>query len=132
MISLFSLATGAASRVPIAAYQGKQMGETSLLRSMLHLIVAGRILLADRYYASFWLFAAGTMKKIDVAAQAHRLRKVDFRRGSKLGYLDQVVEYRKPHRPNRMSKKEYMKYPDRFAFAISGTRYIRRAFELVK
>jgi hypothetical protein len=78
------------------------------------------------------LFAAGTMKKIDVAAQAHRLRKVDFRRGSKLGYLDQVVEYRKPHRPNRMSKKEYMKYPDRFAFAISGTRYIRRAFELVK
>jgi transposase len=58
------------------------------------------------------LFAAGTMKKIDVAAQAHRLRKVDFRRGSKLGYLDQVDEYRKPHRPDWMSKKEYTKYPD--------------------
>jgi hypothetical protein len=42
MIGLSSLATGAANRVAIAAYQGKQTGETSLLQSILHLIVAGR------------------------------------------------------------------------------------------
>jgi putative transposase len=42
MIGLFSLAIGAANRVAIAAYQGKQTGETSLLRSIPHLIVAGR------------------------------------------------------------------------------------------
>ena len=112
MVGLFSLATGAANRVAIAAYQGKQTGETSLLRSMLHFILAGRILLADRFYASLWLFAAGTMRKVDVVARAHHLRKIDFRRGLKLGYLDHVVEYRKPQRPDWMSEKEYGKYPD--------------------
>lgn len=96
MVGLFSLATGAANRIAIAAYQGKQTGEKSLLRSILHFILAGRILLADRFYASFWLFAAGTMRKVDVVARAHHLRKIDFRRSFKLGYLDQVVEYKKP------------------------------------
>jgi hypothetical protein len=112
MIGLFSLATGAVNRVAIAAYQGKQTGETSLLRSMLHAIHSGRILLADRYHASFWLFSAATMKKFDLVARAHHLRKVDFRRGSKHGHLDQVVEYRKPVRPDWMSEEEYSKYPE--------------------
>ncbi len=112
MIGLFSLATGAANRVAIAAYQGKQTGETSLLRSILHYIHAGRILLADRYHASFWSFAAAVVKEIDLVARAHHLRKIDFRRGSKQGHLDQVVEYRKPQRPDWMSEKEYRKHPD--------------------
>jgi hypothetical protein len=112
MVGLFSLATGAANRVAIAVYQGKQTGETSLLRSIPHFILAGRILLADRFYASFWLFAARTMRKVDVVARAHHLRKIDFRRGLKQGCLDQVVEYKKPQRPDWMSEKEYGKYPD--------------------
>jgi hypothetical protein len=112
IIGLFSLATGASNRVVIAAFQGKQTGEALLLRSILHFILASRIPPADRYYASFQSFAAGTIKKIDMVARAHHLRKVYFRRGSQQGHLDQVVEYRKPHRPDWMSKKEYMKYPD--------------------
>ena len=121
MIGLFSLACGAANRVAIAAYQGKQTGETSLLRSMLHAIHPGRILLADRYYASFWLFSAATIKNFDLVARAHHLRKIDFRRGSKQGHLDQVVEYRKPVRPDWMTEEEYREYPD--AIRVRHLRY---------
>ncbi|TWU04040.1 hypothetical protein [Neorhodopirellula pilleata] len=53
MIGVFSLATGAINHTAIGPYKGKQTGETSLLRTALDRILPGRILLADRYYASF-------------------------------------------------------------------------------
>lgn len=111
MIGVFSLATGAINFTAMAAYQGKQTGETSLLRTVLDRIARGRILLADRYYASFWLLAMSELRGIDLVARAHQLRKVDFRRGLKLGYLDQLVAYSKPQRPKWMSEEEYEKYP---------------------
>ncbi|QDV87211.1 IS4 family transposase [Planctomycetes bacterium TBK1r] len=111
MIGLFSLATGAIQRTAVGPYRGKQTGETALLRTFLDCILPGRILLADRYYANFWLLAMGPMRGIDLVARAHQLRKIDFRRGLKLGYLDQLVAYRKPPRPKWMSKKEYDQYP---------------------
>jgi hypothetical protein len=111
MIGLFSLATGAINHTALAPYEGKQTGETSLLRTILDRLLPGRILLADRYYASFWLLAVGEMRGIDLVARAHHLRKVDFRRGLKQGYLDQIVAYHKPKRPTWMSEEEYAKYP---------------------
>ena len=111
MIGLFSLATGAANRVAMAPYQGKQTGETSLLRSVLHHVSPGRILLADRYYATFWLLAASEMRQIDLVARVHHLRSVDFRRGLKQGHFDQLVSYPKPQRPEWMSEREYATYP---------------------
>ncbi|TWU04041.1 transposase [Neorhodopirellula pilleata] len=51
------------------------------------------------------------MRGIDLVARVHHLRKVDFRRGLKQGYLDQLVGYRKPQRPKWMSEEEYAKYP---------------------
>ena len=107
MIGVFSLATGAIRLTAMNAYKGKQTGETSLLRSILSGISPGTILLADRYYASFWLLAQSELKQIDLVARVHHKRKVDFRRGLKQGYLDQLVAYHKPQRPNWMSEEEY-------------------------
>ncbi len=111
MIGIFSLATGAINFTAMAAYRGKETGETSLLRTILDRILPGRILLADRYYASFWLLAMSELRKIDLVARVHHLRKVDFRRGLKQGYLDQLVAYKKPQRPKWMSEEEYERYP---------------------
>ncbi len=58
MVGIFSLATGAIKDMAIGPYKGKQTGESSLLRRLLDLISPGTILLADRYYATFWLLAA--------------------------------------------------------------------------
>ena len=112
MIGVFSLATGAINLTALGPYQGKKTGETSLLRSVLDRILPGRILLADRYYASFWLLALSEMRQIDLVARVHQLRRVDFRRGLKQGYLDQLVAYPKPGRPSWMSVSEYEQYPN--------------------
>lgn len=111
MIGIFSLATGAVHSPAMASYQGKLTGETSLLRSIFDRISRGRIVLADRYYAAFWLFASAEDREIDVVARAHHLRIIDFRCGKKLRMLDQVVRYQRPTRPKWMSKSEYESYP---------------------
>lgn len=113
MIGVFSLATGAINFTAMSAYQGKETGESSLLRTILSRIPRGRILLADRYYASFWLLAMSEMRGIDLVARAHHLRKIDFRRGLKQGYLDQLVTYARPSRPEWMSEAEYRQFPTR-------------------
>ena len=112
MIGVFSLATGAIKHMAIGPYKGKLTGESSLLWSILDRILPGRILLADRYYASFWLLAAGEMRGIDLVTRVHRSRKVDFRRGLKQGYLDQLVTYSRPPRPEWMCPKEYTLFPE--------------------
>ncbi|TWU47973.1 IS4 family transposase [Rubripirellula reticaptiva] len=112
MVGVFSLATGAIGFVALGPFRGKQTGETSLLRSILDRVLPGRILLADRYYASFWLLAQSEMRGIDLVARVHQLRLVDFRRGLKQGCLDQLVAYPKPGRPNWMNRDEYRLYPD--------------------
>lgn len=111
MVGVFSLATGAVKNMAIGRYKGKQTGESSLLRGLLDLISPGAILLADRYYATYWLLAAGEMRQIDLVARVHQLRKVDFRRGLKLGYFDQLVAYAKPACPQWMSQEQYATFP---------------------
>lgn len=111
MVGIFSLATGAVKDMAIGPYKGKQTGESSLLRRLLHLISPGTILLADRYYATYWLLAASEMREIDLVARVHTLRKVDFRRGLKLGYFDQLVAYAKPVCPTWMSQEQYVAFP---------------------
>lgn len=115
MVGLFSLATGSVRACAMGAYQGKQTGESSLLRSILHHVSPGRILLADRYYASYWMLAQRELNQIDLVARAHQLRKIDFRRGLRIGYLDQLVTYTKPTRPKWMSKRDYDNYPPRIS-----------------
>lgn len=111
MIGVFSLATGAINFTALGPYKGKETGETSLLRSILDRISPGRILLADRYYATFWLLAQSEIRGIDLVARAHHLRVIDFRKGFKQGYLDQIVSYRKPQRPKWMTPEEHASYP---------------------
>jgi len=129
IVGLFSLATGAIHSFTIAPYAGKQTGETSLLRLMIDRVLPGRILLADRYYASFWLLAMGEMRGFDFVAQVHHLRTVDFRCGIKLGRFDQSVVYHRPtQRPKWMSSQEYESYPETILVRHLRYRHQRKGF----
>lgn len=112
LVLIFSLAVGVALEVAIGKYAGKLTGEANLLRTLLHTILRGEVLLGDRYYATYWMLASGWMNQYDVVARSHQKRKVDFRKGLKLGYLDQLVAYHKPGRPYWMTKEEHEQYPE--------------------
>jgi putative transposase len=111
MVVLMSLATAALLDMALAPYQGKETGETALLRELLANLKPGEILLADRYYCTYWLVAMAQALGIDVVFRMHHLRHYDFRRGQQLGPDDHVVSWVRPQRPDWMDEATYATMP---------------------
>lgn len=111
IVVVFSLAVASVLDMVIGKYRGKQTGENNLFRSLLDRFVPRDVVLADRYYASFWDFALLAQRGIDLVARAHQLRKIDFRKGLKLGPADHIVAYPKPARPEWLDQEAYDELP---------------------
>jgi putative transposase len=111
MVVLMSLATAALLDMAFGPYKGKETGETALLRKLLANVPPGTILLADRYYCSYWLVAMAQALGIDVVFRMHQLRDFDFRRGQRLGHDDHVVCWLRPQRPEWMDQATYESMP---------------------
>ena len=111
MVVLMSLATAALLDMALAPYQGKETGETALLRELLDNLKPGEILLADRFYCTYWLVAMAQARGVDVVFRMHHLRDYDFRRGQQLGPDDHVVSWVRPQRPDWMDKATYASMP---------------------
>jgi hypothetical protein len=107
-----SHASQAIQDIEYTAWRGKETGEMALFRQAysrqkdkLDLI------LADRYYASFFTMALMVRDGKHAVFQIHAARKADFRKGQILGNGDHIVEWERPQRPQWMSKEEYESYP---------------------
>ncbi len=109
--AVVSLATGAIHDVAIGPYQGKETGETALLRSILACLEEGDVAVLDRYFCSYWMLAILVGIGVDVCTRLHQLREADFRRGRRLGDYDHVVTWRRPERPEWMSPEQYAGMP---------------------
>jgi putative transposase len=110
-VILLSLATASARGLAVGPYQGKESGETALLRSLLDQLQAGTIVVADRFYCSYFMLAMLQSHGVDVVMRLHQKRKCDFRRGQRLGSKDHVVVWHKPARPKWMDAKTYESMP---------------------
>ncbi|MCC7107557.1 MAG: IS4 family transposase [Chloroflexi bacterium] len=111
MVVLLSFATAALTGAAFGPYQGKQTGETALLRSLLMQICAGDVVVADRYQCSYWQIALLRQRGVDVAFRLHQRRRCDFGRGRRLGHQDHVVFWPRPPRPGWMSVELYESLP---------------------
>jgi len=112
LVGVISLAHGAVLDIAMGAYQGKGTGEHALLRRLMDAFVAGDVMLADRYYCSYFLIAALRGRGVDVLFEQHGARPSDFRLGERLGARDHCVRFKKPQRPEWLSVEEYGGYPD--------------------
>lgn len=113
IVAVLSLSCGSVIDLAIGPYQGKETGEHALLRQMLNSFSSGDILLADRYYCSYWLIALLLAKGVDVVFQQHASRKSDFHRGTKLGVKDHLVVWEKPkQKPKWMDQKTWLDIPE--------------------
>jgi hypothetical protein len=110
-VVLLSLATGMVADLEIGPYAGKETGETALLRNLLHRLRGGDILLADRYYCSYFLIAILKSLGIDFVVRLHQRRTVNFRRGRRLGGGDHIVEWIRPQQPAWMDDATYATIP---------------------
>lgn len=134
--AIVSLATACMMDLAIAPYQGKETGESALLRSMLGSLARGDIAVMDRYYCSFMMIALLLGQGTQTCARKHHLRHSDFRRGQRLGKFDHLIVWTRPQRPAWMEEETYQQIPEtlvlreiRFSIVEPGRR--TRSIEII-
>ncbi len=111
-VVLVSLATAGVLGLTWGPYQGKQTGESALFRQLLGQLRRGDLVVADRYYCSYFLVALLRELGVDVVLRLHQRRRYDFRRGQRLGRYDHVVRWQRPPRPAWMDADSYARVPN--------------------
>lgn len=111
-VVLLSLATGMVCDMAGGPYSGKETGELALLRELLSRLDANDILLADRYYCSYFMICLLQEAKVELVTRLHQKRTADFRRGTRLGPGDHVVTWLRPDKPAWMDQATYERMPE--------------------
>lgn len=111
LVVLLTFATAGVVGAALGPYEGKESGETALFRQLLDRLRAGDVVVADRYYCSYWMVALVRQRGAAVVFRLHQRRDYDFRRGQRLGPGDHIVVWRKPQRPDWMDRETYRRLP---------------------
>ena len=110
-LSFLAFATAVVVGAAVGPYAGKETGETALLRQLLDQLRADDIVVADRYYCSYFMIALLQQRGADVAFRLHHKRHYDFRRGVRLGRNDHIVLWWRPRAPRLMDEATYARMP---------------------
>jgi putative transposase len=111
IVALISLATAAILDARLGPWAGGESSETALARQMLDNIKPGDVILADRYFAGYFFIALVAGRGAHIITRQFISRVTDFRRGTRLGQDDHVVELVKPPRPKWMDEQTYAGLP---------------------
>jgi hypothetical protein len=124
-VVLFSLAVGTVLAAAYGPYQGKETGETALFRTLHEQLDEGDILLADRFFCSYFEIALLQKQGVDAVFRLHQCRRVDFRSGRRLGPGDHVLTWFKPQRPTWMDEAPYRQLPEQITVRLLRIRVPR-------
>jgi hypothetical protein len=131
LVAVLSLNCAAVVDVAMGPYKGKQTGENALFRTLLGSVEEGDVLLADRYYASYWMIALLLARGVDSLFRQHQLRKIDFRKGRRLGRDDHVIVMERPaRRPDWMDEAAYEQMPGELAVRELRLQVSQRGFRV--
>jgi len=114
LVVLMCLATGALLDGAVGPCVGKGSDEQSLLRTLLDTLLRGEILIADAFYATYFLLCELGSRGVDGVFEQYgaRKRSTDFPLGQWLGVRDHLIVLSKPKRPDWMSQEDYDQAPD--------------------
>jgi hypothetical protein len=105
--AIISLSCGAILELGICRYAGKGQGELSLLRRLWDLLHPGDVLVADRLMCAWTEMVMLKQRGIDTVCRLSSHRTADFRRGTRLGRDDHIVEWPKPTKPRSIDREAY-------------------------
>lgn len=111
LVVMLSLATALLTGLALGPYQGKETGEPALFRELLDRLRRGDVVLADRFFCSYFLVALLQERGVDAVFRLHQRRDADFRRGRRLGREDHIVVWHRPDRPEWMDAETYAAMP---------------------
>jgi hypothetical protein len=129
LVGLFALACNVIVGVKWGPCHGKKTGETALLRDIFDQLRPGDVLVADRYYCSYFMIALLKQRGVEVVFHLHQRRRHAFGTGQRLGEEDEIVVWEKPtQRPEWMSEETYETLPDVLEVRIVGVTVNQRGF----
>jgi hypothetical protein len=111
VVAIISLATAAISDFAFGRYQGEGTGELALAKQLLSSLESGDLLVADRYYCSYFFISILQDLNVDLVTRLHGARKYDFRKGKRLGIGDHLVTLIKPPKPFWIDQETYNNIP---------------------
>jgi hypothetical protein len=111
--ALISLACGAVVNLGFCRYAGKGQGEASLLRRLWGVLRPGDVLLGDRLVGNWPTIVLLRQRGVELVSRLNTYhRRVDFRRGQRLGPGDHVVRWAKPTSIRSLVRDAYRALPD--------------------
>lgn len=126
LVVMFSLTTGAALQVRMSAFK---TSELTLARAFYEQLAPGDVGLADSAYGTYVDLALVKAQGADGVFRKHHARKVDFRRGQKLGIGDHIVTWQKPERcPKALSDEVFEALPETLQVREVHIQVQRRGF----
>ena len=128
IVVVLSLACGAVVAAAVGRLKGKNTREPMLFHSLHAHLERDDVILADRYYCSYWEVALLLGQGIDVVMRSHQRRAVDFRRGQRLGHEDHRLHWSKPKRPAWMDEATYVGLPATVEMRELRVRVTQRGF----
>src|SRR5215471_14564061 len=110
--AVISLSCGAVLDLGICRYAGKGQGEVSLLRQLWDVLRPGDVLLGDRLMSGWVGMHLLKERGVDTVSRLSAHRRADFRKGTRLGKDDHLVEWKKPTSIRSVDRRTYNALPD--------------------
>jgi hypothetical protein len=127
--ALSSLSCGAVVNLGFCQYAGKGQGEVSLLRRLWDVLTAGDVVLADRLSANWATSQMLQVRGVELVSRLNKAnRKVDFRRGRRLGAEDHIVRWPKPTSIRSLDREAYQALPDSITVREARVRVVQPGF----
>jgi Transposase DDE domain len=111
LVVVLSLACGAVLAAAVGRIKGQQTSEPMLFHGLHTYLERDDVVLADRFYCSYWEIALLLDRGIDIVMRLHQRRQVGFQCGRRLGREDHVGSWSKPKRPAWMDATTYVELP---------------------
>lgn len=126
--AFFSLASGAVIDLAICPYFGKGNSEMGMLHQLWGVLRRGDVMLADRYMCAWHEIYLLKQRGVDAVIRVNHHRKVDFRRGQRLGKGDHLVEWPKPQLIRSLDREAFNALPERFTVRETRVRFDQPGF----
>jgi len=110
--AVLSLANACIYDAAIGPYAGKETGETALLRKVLDCFNPGDVMLADRYFCSYFMMAILKSRGVDVCMRLHQFRPVNSSHVKWLGKNEYIETWHRPQRAKWMCQELYDSLPE--------------------
>jgi hypothetical protein len=127
LVGLFCWSTGAL--VHLAA-DSRHVGEISLFRRLHRWLQPNDLVVGDRFYGNYYELAALSTRGVQAVCRVNRARRVDFRRGRRLGPGDRLVTWRRPRQPaTGVTREVWRQLPETLTLRIVRVNvYCKRAW----